>query len=406
MYLTEKEERMLNGEEGEAVRVSLELLTRIGSIYGAERLVEIKSVHAAAVYHHLTASVELMEKYADLGGKFRVPTTADPTHGPNSFDRWEEFPEPEEQKKNATRLVRAIEKMGVIPNWSCTPYFQGNLPRFGECVSWVESSAISFANSVLGARTNRTSMGVEIASALTGRAPEFGLLLEENRGGNVLVVLEYVPETLFDYSTIGFIIGKTFSDKVPVINHLPRGTTANQLKVMGAAAASRGTVPLYHAVGITPEARTLEEAFKGKKPEDQIKIGDKEVKEAIADINTYSGGHLDAVLIGCPHPTVEEVGELAHLLRGKRVRKDIKFCLFASNDVINWSRGLGYIEIIEASGVDIFEGDCINFFPITLWKWKNIATNSAKYANILPSDPTYVDVLYVDLKGCVEAGTL
>ena len=406
MRLTEEEQRMLGGEEGEAVRLSMEMLTKLGEAYGAERLIEVNSVHAAAVYPHLISRVEFLEKFADLGGRFRVPTTVDPAHLPGNFNRWPEFPEPEELKSNAMRVIGAIQKMGVIPNWSCIPYFQGNLPRFGECISWIESSAITFANSVLGARTNRTSMGIEIGSALTGRAPEFGLLLEENRAGTVLVAMEFQPETLFEYGTVGYIIGKAVNDKVPVITNLPPGTTANQLKVMGAAASSRGIVSLYHAVGITPEARTREEAFKGKKPEDQIKIGEADIKAAIADINTYRGGPVDAVLIGCPHPTVEEIGELAHLLRGKKIRKDIKFCLFASNDVITWSRGPGYIDIVEASGVDIFEGDCALFYPFKLWGWKNVATNSAKYANILPSDPTYVDVLYTDLKGCVEVATL
>jgi predicted aconitase len=403
MHLTEEEERMLGGEMGEATRLGMEVLSRIGNAYGAERLVEIKSVHADAVYPHLIAGVELMEKYADLGGKFRVPTTGNPA--PRNFDLWEESPEPLELERNAARKVKAIEEMGVIPNWSCTPYFQGNAPRFGQCVSWIESSAITFANSVLGARTNRTTMGVEVAAAITGRTPEFGLLLDENRAGNTLVELEYQPKTLFDYGTLGWAIGNAVGGRIPVINHLPRITTPNQLKVMGASAASRGSVPLYHAVGVTPEARTLAEAFKGKKHEYEIKIGEKEIKAAMEAINTAGNGIIDAVLMGCPHPRVEEIQDLAMLLRGRKVRKSVRFCLFASSDVINWSRRMGYIEVIEAAGVKIFEGDCIVSYPIRSWGWKNIATNSATFANILPSDPWYVGVLYAETKRCVELAT-
>ena len=405
MYLTDEEKRMLSGERGEAVRLSMEILTKVGTGYEAERMVEIKSVHACACYHHLVASVELMESFAIRGGQFVVPTTVDPAHTPRNFDKWKEFPEPDDLKEKAIRLAKAIEKMGVIPNWSCIPYFQGNLPRVGQHICWTESSAISFANSVLGARTNRTTMGVEIAAAITGRVPEFGLHLDENRKGNVLVHMEYVPRTLYDYHTIGYIVGKNFSDRIPVIEGLPEGTTANQLKVLGSTAASRGAVPLYHAVGLTPEAKTKKQAFGGRKPDAEIKIGEKEIKSAQEEITTYKGGRLDAILLGCPHPILEEVKELALLLRGRKVKEGIKFCLSVSSDVVQWARQAGYMEVLEKAGVDVFEGDCILFCPVTLWGWKNIATDSATYANIFPSDPTYLNVLYVNTKECVELGT-
>jgi len=405
MYLTDEEEKMLAGEEGEAVRLSMEILTRFGNVYGAERLVPVRSVHASCMYPNFSVAVEMMEKFADLGGKFRTVTTVNPTVNPPNINRWAEFPEPKELKEAAIRQMSAIRRMGVIPNWSCTPYFQGNLPRRGEPVSWIESSAVIFANSVLGARTNRTTMGVDIASAIAGRVPEFGLLLDENRAGNVLVKLEFQPESMFDYNTIGFIIGKAFSGRVPVIEGLPSWTTANHLKVMGAASATRGGIAFYHAVGITPEATNSEQAFKGRTPELELSIQEKDIKAAIEEMNTIKGDKVDAVLVGCPHPTVGEIKELTELLNGKKIRQDIKFCLFASSDVIGWSRQMGYIDVLEASGVRIFEGDCIIFHNIEAWGWQNIATNSAKYACSLPPGPTYLDVLYTDIKGCVDLAT-
>jgi predicted aconitase len=406
MYLTNEEKRMLSGERGEAMRLSMEILTEVGKAYGAERMLEIRSAHVGAVYPHLEASVMLMERFAEAGGKFAVPTTVDPAYNPQNFNKWEEFPEPEDLQEKSTRIFKAIKKMGVIPNWSCIPYFQGNLPRFGQHISWMEGSAICFANSVLGARTNRTTMGVERAAAIVGRVPEFGLHLDRNRAGNVLVRIEYTPKTLYDYSTIGYIIGEYFSDRVPVIEGLPSETTANQLKALCASAASRGVVALYHAVGLTPEAPTKEQAFKGQKPLEEMKIGEKEIKESLDRINTYGGGDLDAVLVGCPHPLVEEIKELAVLFQGRKVKEGVKFCLFISSDVAQQAREMGYMEVLEAAGVDVFEGDCIVFCPLKLWGWKNVATDSAKYANILPSDPTYVDVLYVDTKECVEIATV
>jgi len=405
MILTDDEKRMADGERGQAVRLAMEILTEIGSNYGAERLIEIKSVHSAAIYPQLEVSPEILEMFVEKGGHFVVPTTLNPSHAPLNFDKWKEFPEPEDFRSRGHRMVNAMEKLGVIPTYSCTPYFQGNLPRIGQHISWVESSAISFANSVIGARTNRTTMGVELAAAVTGRTPEFGLHLDENRSGNVLVKIEFEPKTLKDFHTIGYIIGKYFGDKVPVIEGLPKGTTANQLKCLGAAAASRGVVALYHAVGITPEAQTKEQAFKGKRPQEEIKIDERAMKKTEEEISTYKGGDIDAVLVGCPHPLIEEVKELAALLKDRAVKDSVKFCLFISNDILKRARQMGFIDPIEKAGVDIFEGDCAIWCPLTYWGWKNVATNSAKYANILPSDPTYVDVLYADTNQCVELGT-
>ncbi len=380
MHLTDEEKRMLEGEEGEAVRLSMQILIRIGEVYGAQRLVPVRSVHAGCVYPVFSVAVEMMEKFADLGGKFRTVTTVNPTVNPINFDRWEKFSQPEEIRQAALRQIGAIRRMGVIPTWSCIPYFQGNVPHVGEFVSWVESSAIVFVNSVLGARTNRTTAGIDLAAPITGRIPEYGLLLDEGRAGNALARVEFQPETMFDFNNIGFIIGKAFNGKVPVIEGLPPWTTANQLKVMGAAQATRGGIALFHAVGITPEAMTRDKALHGKAPELEIGIKKRDIEAAIEEMNTFKGGKLDAVLVGCPHPTVDEVRELAGLLAGKKVRPDIQFALFISGDVIYWSRQMGYIQTIEAAGVKIFEGDCVLSYPVKAWGWKNVATDSTKYA--------------------------
>jgi hypothetical protein len=406
MKLTDEEKRMLNGEHGEAARFSMEILTKIGESYGAERLVEVASVHAAAAYPELLASVEMMEGFADKGGKFKVPTTVDPAHQPCHFGRWPDLPEPPEYLEKARRIVLAIEKMGVIPNWSCIPYFQGNAPRFGQHVAWVESSAICFANSVLGARTNRLTMGLDVAAAITGRIPYFGLHLDENRKGNALVKIEYVPQNLSDYGTVGYLIGKYLSDKVPVIEGLPPDTTANQLKMLGAAAAGRGAIALYHAVGLTPEAKTKEQAFGGRKADVEIKIGTPEIVEILGEINTAKNDRFDAVLLGCPHPNLEEIRDLASLLHGKRIKPGIKFWIFISFDVLDMARKMGYAGIIEEAGAQFIEGDCIMFFAIKDWGWKTVVTDSAKYANILPSEPTCVNVIYRDTAGCVALVTI
>ncbi|MDO8568263.1 MAG: aconitase X catalytic domain-containing protein [Dehalococcoidales bacterium] len=408
MYLTNEEKRMLSGESGPGLQLAMEVVTRIGEGYGARRLLPIHSAHVAAVYPHLLASVELVEKFAATGAKFRIPTTLNNSLQPANFYHWKDLPKPPLLRANATRIKDAIEKLGVIRTYSCTPYFQGNVPRFGEVISWVESSAICFANSALGARTNRTTMGMDIAAALAARVPEFGLLLDEDRVGNALIKLEFQPKTMYEYGACGYLIGKLCSGKLPVIEGLPQHTNLNNMKIMSGAAASEGGIAMFHAVGITPEARTREEAFKGNKPDIEVKIGKAEVKAAIEDIgelSTFKGKDIDAVLIGCPYPTVEEIGEVAGYLQGRKVKKSIKFCIFASEDVVNYSRQLGYVDIIEGAGADIMQGECVVSYPTKEWKWKKVMTNSAKYAIILPSDPTWLDVWYADTRECVEIAT-
>lgn len=403
MRLSEAEERMLAGKEGEAIRLSMEVLMQIGDSYGAKRLLPINSVHAGVGFPRFRACGDMVEKFANLGGRFRTFTTVNPNPRQCNFGCWGAFQESEMVKQEIVRQNTAIEKMGVCPTWSCTPYFEGNLPRLGEPVSWVESSAITFANSVLGARTNRTTMGVDVASAITGRVPEFGLLLKNERAGNARVKMKFQPRSMFDFSTVGFLIGKLCNGGIPVIEGLPTWTTANELKAMGAAAATSGGIALFHAVGITPEATTRSEAFQGHEPEFEVSIEEHDVKEAEEELTTASANAIDAVLLGCPFPSVSEVKEVAELLSGKKVSANIFFCLFASSTVAAMSRQMGYVDAIEAAGGKVIEGECFASHSIEEWGWKNIATNSAKCASIMAAGPTYLNTLYTDTKGCVGA---
>lgn len=407
MKFTNEEKRMLDGDFGEAVEYSMQILAKLGEMYGADHLVEIQSAHLATSYPMFWASVELVESFANKGAKLRVPSTCNTAYWPPNFGRWPDLPTPLDHLERAQRIVKALQKMGAILTFSCIPYLQGNLPRFGQYVAWTESSAISFANSVLGARANRITDGLDKAAAIAGRFPCFGLFLEENRKGNAFVKIEYSPKNLFDYGTIGWIIGKYLGDKLPVIEGLPLKTTSNDLKVMGAAAAQSGAVAMYHCVGITPEARTREQAFRGQKPQSEIKIGAKEIANACAEITTAKDNHFDAVVMGCPHPLIEEIQNLADLMEGKRLKPNIKFWIFISDDVLDMARQLGCAQTIEKTGAEFVERTCLGggFFNTTGWGWKTVMTDSAKMANLLPSDPNWFNVIYADTATCVTAAT-
>ena len=406
MYLTDEEKRMLDGEEGPAVQASMQLLTKLGEVYDAKRLVPVHLVFGTMVGsfgQFADVDADMEKKFATADAKVRTVTM---DHIGLNTDNWEElWSITEKQAANHQKYLNL--KMGVILARSCIPYFHGMVPRLGEAVCWMESSAIIFANSVLGARCNRISHGVPLASALTGRIPEFGLLLDENRGGDILVRMEYQPKSLFDYNTLGYVIGKIAPGKVPVIDGLPSWTHANHHKFMGAAQATKGGIALYHAIGITPEARTRKEAFRGRKPEFEVVIKESEIRTAIEEMNRSRGDKIDAVFIGCPHPTVEEIRELAELLEGKKVKDTIKFFINIDPHVADWSRQLGYLNLIEDSGAKLVVGECVlNGIPASVSRqWKTIATNSAKYAIGINRDPAYHGAVYTDTKGCVDLAT-
>ncbi|MCD6317771.1 aconitase X catalytic domain-containing protein, partial [Candidatus Aerophobetes bacterium] len=253
MRLTKYEQEMLEGDQGEAKKFAMEVLVRLGEIYGADRMIEIVSAQIMAHYGSLhDAGIELVEKFVKLGGKFCIPVTEDPASV--SFRHWKQLGISEEYYNKQQRLANAIIKLGAQPVWTCTPYFVGNLPRFGQNVAWAESSAVSFANSVLGARTNRNPAGLNYCAALTGRMPNIGLYKEENRVGEVLIEIEVGELSNLDYNTLGFIIGKRVGNAIPVLRGIPSNVTIDNLKYLGAVAASSGCVALYHVLGITPEA--------------------------------------------------------------------------------------------------------------------------------------------------------
>ncbi|GHU27134.1 hypothetical protein AGMMS50256_06230 [Betaproteobacteria bacterium] len=407
MKLTDEEKRMLNGEFDEGVRYSMDILVQLGDLYGAEDFVDIQSVHGAMSYPNFWASVELVESFSNRGAKFRVPTTLNTAAWPSNFNRWpDELPESWEHMERCQRMINAVRKMGAHLTCSCTPYFQGNLPRFRECVAWTESSAISFANSVLGARANRITDGIDKAAGVAGKMPRFGLMLDENRKGNALVHVEFKPKNLSDYGTLGWIVGKHLGNQIPVIEGLPESTTTNDFKVFGGAGASSGGMPLYHVVGMTPEAPTREYALGGKKPLYELRIDEKEVEKARALISSAKTDKFEAVLLGCPHPTIAEVKNLADILAGRRVKPGIKFWIFISADVLALAREFGYAQVIEASGAELVQQTCILFFDISKWGWKTIMTDSAKYANLLTSEPTWLEAIFVDTLTCIARATV
>ena len=405
MELTGQEEAMARGERGEPARLAMQILVKIGEACGAARMVETKRCHAmtsmAPELHQ--ARIDLLEKFVSLDGRYHVPTTLDPA----SLDlkRWREFKVPAGYAAKAKKLLELNDRLGAIPNYSCVPYQQGLGPRFGEVVSLTESSYVVYANSVLGARANREAQGIVISASITGRVPLYGLRLKENRIGSVLVKFAGIdpgPFKTIDYATIGYYLGARLGHEIPVIDGFKQSVTADQLKIMGASAACKGCVAMYHAVGVTPEATTREEAFAGEKPKETIEIDPNVLKQTREQISTSSGGKLDAVLVGCPHYSIHEIRRLSELLNGKKIHRKVKFFVYTNQETKLLADTMGATRTIESAGAFVSVGTCMTLSPVRYWGFDRIMTDSPKCAYTTPVD-IGAEVVFGSIEQCVEA---
>ncbi|HYF82424.1 MAG TPA: aconitase X catalytic domain-containing protein [Clostridia bacterium] len=406
MRLTNEEERMLEGKYGYPVQKAMEILVKLGEIYNAEEMLPISSVHmpgASAVVAG-EAATKFVEMMAEKGGKFRVFTTLNTAA--IDFEFWKEIGYPEDIYKLQNRLTRAYEAMGGIACHSCTPYLIGNNPRLGENIAWGESSAIAFVNSVLGARTNRHGGPSALAAALTGRVPAYGYHLQENRYGHILVNVTTVLNGIDDYGSLGYWVGKIVESKVPVFTGIPKDVTNDQLKMLSAALASSGSVALFHVVGITPEAPTVDAAFGGRQPELVLEFGKNQLMEGQNSLNKQQGQEISLVTIGCPHASISEIGTIAKMLANKKLHAGVELWVITAMPNKIYAERCGYKGIIEAAGGHIISDTCPILSPMAyVAKEKGytaIATNSAKLAHYAPGQwalPTY----YGSMERCINA---
>ncbi len=363
MYLTKEEELILAGEYGYALQKAMEILVALGDIYGAERLIPIKSAQIAGVsYKNLgEAGLEFLRDFVNAGAKVSVYTTLNPAGIGD-----EEFME---KQREVLDLYRA---MGIEITSTCTPYYGANLPKFGDHIAWSESSAVSFANSIIGARTNREGGPSSLASAIVGKTPEYGLHLDENRKATVKVKVEARVKTFVDYSVLGYHLGKALGNDVPYITGL-RPESLDYLKELGASMAATGSIALYHVENETPEYKNaIDEEL------ETITVDDKDI-EAVKEQFQDDWKDIDMILIGCPHASLQEVKEIAGLLKMRGRPLKIPLFITASRAVKALADALGYTETIERYNGRIIADSCFVVSPIKGW-YRGIATNSGKSA--------------------------
>jgi predicted aconitase len=406
--LSNRDRGFLDGAHGEAAQMAMSIMMRMAEVYGADRLMDVSQAHIDACALLSESSLEFAEKLAALGGKVAIPTTLNMV--PLDLQNWESLGLPQEHVRRAKRLARAYLDMGCVPTWTCAPY-QGYLtPRFGQQIAWGESNAIVYANSVLGARTNRYGDYIDICAAITGRAPRCGLHLKVNRRGQVLLRFKELPPAVFDdesfYPMLGHLLGHAVRDEVPVIQGLPRGVTGDQLKALGAASASSGAVGLFHAIGVTPEADTLEQAFQGGEPSQVIEIDLGNLARAWSDLSTVEeGARLDAVVLGCPHFSYAEFEQLAKAIEREGnmpVSPHVRFLILTSQTSFGLLKRSRLLDTILSFRADIVLDTCTFHAPILSSDTSVIMTNSGKHAYYAPGE-LGVEVSFGDITDCVRS---
>lgn len=407
MQLTKYEQEMLDGKYGAGIQLAMEVLVRMGELYGAKRFLPVKNAHidAAAYTTIWDAGTEFLEFLAENGAKVPVPCTINPLS--RDIKNWEKLGASEEFAMKSKRMEDAYLKMGVIPTWTCAPYQCTNVPQFGEVVSWSESNAVNYVNSVIGAKAERLPDLMDVCCAVAGRVPEYGLYLDENRKGDMLFKLEGFDETWFqdsvDYAVLGYYIGEIVVNKVPVIVGLPERTMPDNLKALSAAAASGGAVSLFHAVGFTPEAPTVEKAFHGETEYPVYIVTPENLEQMRNKLDTATEDRVDMVLVGCPHLSFSEMQEIAEVIKGKKVKEGTDFWIMTNETHYNLATRCDVASILEEAGVMIARDTCVmEMEEGRRWEGQNFVTNSGKVAQYAPGI-NRVNIKMASTKGCVEA---
>jgi cis-L-3-hydroxyproline dehydratase len=386
MLLSDYDRALLAGDRGPAARMAMSIIARMAEIQGAPELLDITQAHIDSTIYMGQAGLEFAERLAGLGAKVAVPTTLNVS----GLDEchWQEWPVPADWAGNAQRQMVAYQSMGCMPTWTCAPYQTSMAPKFGQQIAWGESNAIVFANSVIGARTERYPDLLDICAAITARVPALGLHLTANRAGQLLIQLQHIPTPIQQddsfYPVLGILLGRLAGHRIPVIDGLRVHPAEDQLKALGAAAASSGAVALFHIVGVTPEAPTLDAAFQGRSA---VKTYAPTVAELCAirrELTTTPDAKLDMVVLGSPHFSLAEFQQLAPLLHGRRRHPDVQFLITTSRIMTGRASEAGILAPIEAFGARITVDTCILATPMLPKSVKVLMTNSAKYAYYAP----------------------
>ena len=396
LRLTSDEQAMLAGEAGPGVAKAMEIIVALGQIYGARSLVPVASVQVSGVsYKNLgEAGLEFLESWAAQGASVRVPTTLNPAG--MDLASWGELGFSQEFARRQQAVVDAYTSLGIMPTCTCTPYLVGHVPSFGQHIAWAESSAVSYANSVLGARTNREGGPSALAAAITGVTACYGLHLDENRLAGTVVDVQCPIGSEADLGALGYLVGRAVKNGVPYLRIGDWAPGRCDLKTLGAAMAASGAVALYHIEGVTPEARAG----------NVVQLGAESlvIDGLSAGYSALDGAceQIDLVSIGCPHASLAELRSAADLIEGRSLKTNLWITTARSTREAAEAEGL--VARIEAAGGRVVADTCMVVAPVAELGFRTMATNSAKMAFYAPAH-SGLEVRFGPFEQCLEAAT-
>jgi predicted aconitase len=399
LTLTNEETAIAAGRDGEGAAVAMRLVAETGRLLGADRLVAVASAHIDGCLYHGDSGTEFAEFLVARGAKVQVPSTLNV--GALDLRRPGNVRLSGERRNMALRLMQAYEALGCRPTWTCAPYQAGHRPATGTDVAWGESNAVAFCNSVLGARTNRYGDFLDIACAISGRAPGYGLHLPQNRRATLVVDTSGISDALKRreafWPVLGAWLGRFAGERIAVIDGLAGFATEDRLKALGAASASTGAVALFHVAGVTPEAASV--AAIADATAERVRLTPDMLRDARALLSTASGDAVDAVAIGSPHCSLAEAIELSDLIAGRRLR--LPLYLNTGRHILSRLEREGRLRPLTEAGVVPIVDTCVVVTPILpAGDGKVLMTNSGKFAFYAPGNTGYA-VQYGSMADCV-----
>jgi len=409
MHLTDQEKRILDGGQGEIAQKCMQFLVAYGEAAGAERLVDLDGtvdLHPGQFWvADYVITPEEIDELANKGEKFKVPTFANKATAPGFiYDGWERCgtlpnSDPEYHKK-CTEPFKPWIKMGMVPTFSCDNYLVASyLPAVGQHCAWVESSAIPWVNAVLGARSNFDGC---FQTAYLGKVPAYDMQLDENRMATVLVECASELKADMDYDLFGWAVGEACGLEVPALVGIGKPTTS-QLVKMNSSLNTGGQVRMYHIPGVTPEAPTLEAAFKGNRYKKRITITREDLKRVYEVMNYASNDHVDFVYLGCPHYNIEELRKVAEYLEGKRCKTPV--WVMTNPLTFKAAEMMSLKDTIEKAGAVLLSGTCCGLLMGEMPPSGVMATDAAKQDYYITGIvyPKRLEVWYGTTEDCIEA---
>ena len=403
MDLDIEDRALLAGEQGPAMKLAMEIVLQAGRIMGAQRLVPVSFAHIDACFYNGQAHIDFAEYCLKHGAQFAVPAWGN--NGVVSLTHpqlYEGHPDTE-MVEGARKLLGLYEALGCKPTWTCAPYHIPGGPKFGDQIVAGESNAVSFYNSVTGARTNKYGDYLDVACGLVGKAPFAGLHTDEGRKAELHLSTDRIPEAwkqedIF-YHLLGHHVGRLAGRRVPVVSGLTVKPSEDNLKAVSTAVASSGGVELWHGVGATPEAPVLEAVFEGG---ERFEMTADDLRAAQQALTTGRDGPLDVVALGTPHFSASEFRDVLSLLDGRKVRPGLRFIITTSRFVMGYLDSKGWTEALRQAGVEIVGDICSYYAPGINPMKGRVMTNAAKWAYYAPG-MLPVEVCFGSLKECVES---